>query len=159
MDTTYTILLCQTDSEYENAKKVTVDYIAWLNMDLSFQNIERELHIFRLMYGEPSGCYLLARDDFGTIAGGVGLRKLSDTICEMKRLYVYPQFTGQGIGRALCTELFAQARLKGYAFMRLDTIARLTAANKLYETLGFYDIPPYRENPDPTVRFMEIALR
>lgn len=76
----------------------------------------------------------------------------------MKRLYVYPEFAGQGIGNALCRELLLQARLSGYKFMRLDTIARLVAANRLYEKLGFYDIPPYRENPDPTARFMEIAL-
>jgi ribosomal protein S18 acetylase RimI-like enzyme len=159
MDARYKILLCQTDSEYENAKKVTTDYIAWLKMDLSFQNIDHELHTFCLMYGEPSGCYLLALYGSDMIAGGVGLRKLSDTICEMKRLYVYPQFAGQGIGTALCMKLFVQARLRRYRFMRLDTIARLTAANSLYEKLGFYDIPPYRENPDPTARFMEIALK
>lgn len=159
MSSSYSIIVCQMDADYENARKVTVDYMAWLNMDLFFQNVDHEFNTFRKMYGHPSGCYLLAFLDADTIAGGVGLRRLSATICEMKRLYVYPEFTGRGIGKALCMELFAQARIKGYTFMRLDTVARLRAANSLYEKLGFYDIPAYRENPDPTARFMEIALK
>lgn len=51
-----------------------------------------------------------------------------------------------------------QARNLGYTKMRLDTVKKLTAANTLYEHLGFYDIEPYNFNPDETVRYMEIKL-
>ena len=79
-------------------------------------------------------------------------------MCEMKRLYVYDRFEGQGVGRALCVRLIEEAKSLGYQRMRLDTIARLEGANALYVSLGFTDIEPYNFNPDPTVRYMELAL-
>ena len=127
-------------------------------MDLTFQNIENELRGFNKMYLPPEGCYLIAITENGETAGGVGLRKFSADICEMKRLYVYPDYLRKGLGEALCKELIKNAKKLGYKKMRLDTIGKLKAANRLYDKLGFYEIEPYRENPDKTARFMEYLL-
>ena len=151
----YEIKDCRTEADYKEAKKVTADYIKWLGIDLTFQKADNEMKNFNDMYGLPKGCYLLAAAG-GKILGGVGLREFSLDICEMKRLFVYEK--NRGIGEALCIELMKQARLMGYKKMRLDTMARLEAANKLYNKLGFYQIPPYRYNPDETARFMEYVL-
>jgi GNAT superfamily N-acetyltransferase len=129
----------------------------WLNVDLTFQNVEKEFSEFTTMYGPPDGAYLLAFED-DELAGGVGLRKLQAKVCEMKRLYVYDRFRRKRIGRALCEELIRHAKEIGYASMRLDTIDRLADAIRLYENLGFIDIENYRYNPDPTARFMELKL-
>jgi putative acetyltransferase len=154
----FSIKACESISDYETAKKITEDYITWLEIDLTFQKVENELAEFREMYSSPKGCYLIAYTVNGGIAGGVGLREFSPGICEMKRLYVYPRYLRQGIGEALCKELMVQAKRLGYMKMRLDTIGKLAAANRLYDKLGFYEIEPYRENPDRTARFMEILL-
>ena len=154
----FTIRLCKTTSEFELARKITKDYIEWLGMDLTFQKIEDELLDFNDMYFPPNGCYLISFTENGEIAGGVGLRKFQGDICEMKRLYVYPKFLRQGLGETLCKEMIKQARVHGYKRMRLDTISKLKAANSLYDKLGFYEIEPYRENPDKTARFMEYIL-
>ena len=37
--------------------KITDDYIAWLDIDLSFQNIDMELSNFTSMYGPPNGLF------------------------------------------------------------------------------------------------------
>ncbi len=76
----------------------------------------------------------------------------------MKRLYVYPEYLRKGLGEVLCRELIKQAKDLGYKKMRLDTIGKLNAANRLYDKLGFYEIEPYRENPNQTARFMEYSL-
>ena len=148
---------CSTDSDYAFARQITRDYMNWLNVDLAFQNVEKEFSEFRTMYGPPGGAYLLAFAD-DELAGGVGLRKLQAGVCEMKRLYVYDRFRKKGIGKALCEELIRHAKQIGYASMRLDTIDRLADAIRLYENLGFIDIESYRYNPDPTARFMELKL-
>ncbi len=129
----------------------------WLGFDLCFQGIDKEFDTFDKMYNQPDGCFIYAKHK-GKIAGGVGIRKLEDGICEMKRLYVYDEFRGYKIGLKLCNEIISIAKTMAYQKMKLDTIAKLDKAIKLYESLGFYYIEQYRENPDNTARFMEIVL-
>lgn len=150
-----TIDRCSTESEYALAVKMTRDYIAWLNMDLGFQGIDEELSDFPSMYGPPDGAFLLAWQG-EKHAGGVGLRRFAPGICEMKRLFVYDVFKGQGVGRRLCTELIDEAKQMGYEKMRLDTLGRMGAARKLYRSLGFKKIDAYRFNPDPATIYMEL---
>ena len=109
-------------------------------------------------YAPPDGCLLLALDG-EKAAGCVALRKLADNICEMKRLYVLPEFQGLSIGRKLVETLIVEAKRLGYAKMRLDTLPKMTTAQKLYRLLGFKEIAPYRFNPEPGAVFMELELR
>ena len=126
-------------------------------MDLGFQNTDKEFAVFNLMYGGAGGAYIYACIN-GEIAGGVGFRKLSNNICEMKRLYVYEDYRGCGLAFRLCQELLSLSKSMSYCKMRLDTISRLVKANSLYDKIGFRDIPKYYDNPNPTVRYMEINL-
>jgi putative acetyltransferase len=59
--------------------------MGWLNMDLTFQGVEKEFSEIPAMVGPPSGAFLLAFAD-GELAGGVGLRKPEAGVCKMKRL-------------------------------------------------------------------------
>lgn len=149
---------CEKDPDFLFAGQLVKDYIRWLDIDLSFQDIDRELSDLSSMYGPPNGLFLLAWHD-GELAGGAGLRRLEPTGCEMKRLYVYDQFKNRGIGRRLCTALIRKAGDLGYEKMRLDTLDRMTSAIGLYKSLGFKEIEPYRFNPDPTTKYMELRLR
>ncbi|MDM8553666.1 GNAT family N-acetyltransferase [Desulfococcaceae bacterium HSG7] len=149
---------CITDSDFAFAVQMTKDYIRWLDMDLSFQDIDKELSNFHSMYGPPNGLFLLAWHR-GEIGGGVGLRTLETEVCEMKRLFVYDRFKRKGIGRNLCTALIQEAINLEYEKMRLDTLGRMKAAIRLYENLGFKEIEPYRFNPDSTTKYMELSLR
>lgn len=151
------ITVCKTTKDFDIAKKLTKDYMQWLDFDLCFQNIEQEFDTFDKMYNQPEGCFIYANYQ-GNVAGGVGIRKLADGVCEMKRLYVYADYRGLNIGLKLCEEIITIAKKMGYQKMKLDTIAKLDKAIKLYQFLGFYEIDKYRENPDETARFMEIFL-
>lgn len=149
---------CLTDADFSYALRITHDYMDWLEMDLSFQDIGKELKRFPAMYGEPQGLFLLAWK-VNELAGGVGLRTLAPRICEMKRLYVYDAYKGQGVGRQLCNALIKEALRLGFHKMRLDTLDRMTPAITLYRSLGFEEIASYRFNPDPTARFFELDLK
>ncbi len=112
-------------------------------------------------YGQPEGRLLLASVD-GKAAGCVALRSLGDGSSEMKRMFVYPEFRGRGVGKALSVRLIDEARSAGYRTMRLDTSIRQIEAITLYERLGFTRIGPYYELPDELVDwlvFMELSLQ
>ena len=149
---------CSTDSDFSSAIQITKDYVEWLSIDLAFQDIDEELENFPSMYGPPDGLFLLAKHR-SEIVGGVGLRRLTTEVCEMKRLFVYDSFKGKGVGKKLCSEIIEEAKDMGYEKMRLDTLGRMHEAMSLYESLGFKEIDPYRFNPDPTTTYMELNLK
>jgi putative acetyltransferase len=121
---------------------------------------EEELATLPGRYERPEGDLLLARQE-GEAAGCVALQRLDDRSCEMKRMFLYPRFHGQGIGRALAEAVLREAKASGYAVMRLDTSVRQREAESLYRKLGFRQIEPYYELPESLrnwLVFMELEL-
>lgn len=136
------------------------EYEKELNENLCFQNFETELKEPLKKYGPPSGDLLLAywsnEPDSYRVAGCIAFTKTkADGVCEMKRLYVKPEFRKNKIGRALVEELLISAKEKNYEKMRLDTFTKLSSAIRLYENFGFKNIQPYYHNPHPGVVYME----
>jgi ribosomal protein S18 acetylase RimI-like enzyme len=133
------------------------EYGRSLGIDLSFQDFDRELASLPGKYAPPDGTVILARHD-GSPCGCVALRKIDAGTCEMKRLYVRPVTRGLGVGRELVRRILEDARGRGYAVMRLDTLATMKSAVALYRGFGFREIAPYIFNPLPGALFMERSL-
>ncbi|HEX6904377.1 MAG TPA: GNAT family N-acetyltransferase [Thermoanaerobaculia bacterium] len=133
------------------------EYQEALGVDLSFQDFETELRTLPGDYVSPRGRLLLALED-GAPAGCVAMRPLTGDTCEMKRLYVRPEFRAAGLGRQLAERVIAEARSIGYQRMYLDTLPTMSGAQRLYERLGFQEIPPYRYNPIAGTRFLGLDL-
>lgn len=141
-----------------NAVRVLLgDYARLRNYDAALGDIQAELEGLPGKYAPPEGALLLAMIQ-GQAAGCVALRKHDDTACEMKRLYVSPEFQGRGLGKALVEAIIDQARHKGYQRMLLDTHPWMYAAMQIYQQAGFREIAAYRFNPTPGIRFFELTL-
>jgi ribosomal protein S18 acetylase RimI-like enzyme len=84
---------------------------------------------------------------------------LEEGICEMKRLYLRPQFRGKGLGRVLADRIIGEARRIGYRRMRLDTVEPVMKdAVGMYRRIGFREISPYCANPVAGALYMELLL-
>jgi ribosomal protein S18 acetylase RimI-like enzyme len=153
----------ETPEEVALAAALFREYAASLGVDLSFQHFDEELASLPGDYAPPGGRLLLAyfSPEGGRegLAGCVALRALDRDICEMKRLYVRPEFRGRRVGKNLAEAVIEAAREIGYRAMRLDTLPQMGEAQKLYRALGFREIPPYRFNPIVGTRYFEMELR
>lgn len=143
--------------ELEAVRTLFREYADSLGFPLDFQDFGRELEELPGAYAPPRGALLLARIG-SEPAGCVALRPLDESTCEMKRLYVRPAHRAHGLGRLLAERVVAEARDRGYARMRLDTVPGMEKAQALYRALGFREIEPYRENPVPGAAFLELQL-
>ena len=154
------IRLATSAQDIEHARELMRNYARWTEIDLCFQNFEEELAALPGKYSAPEGGLWLA--EVGVVAtpiGVVAVRALTDSACELKRLWVEPGAKGTGIGRDLTRTAIAFARDAGYAEMKLDTLKnRMPAAIALYRSLGFVDAEPYTHNPEPDVLFMTLKL-
>ena len=152
-------MIRQADSpaDVATARALFEEYQESLGFSLCFQNFDEELAGLPGAYAPPDGRLLLAFAG-DEPAGCIALRKIGEEICEMKRLWVRPAFRGTGLGRRLVEALMAEARAIGYRAVRLDTLPSMTAAQALYLSLGFADIPPYNDHPIEGTRFMEAFL-
>ena len=124
---------------------------------LAIQNYEEELKHLREKYGMPEGRLYLAYCG-GQLAGCIGLRKIDDVRCEMKRLYVRPEFRGKCIGSMLIQKIIEDAKEIGYQHMLLDTLPFLESAVHMYKKWGFYEIESYNDSPMETSVYMRLDL-
>ena len=143
--------------DIQTVRELFDEYADAIGIDLTFQNFEQEqLHIADI-YMPPEGALLLAKHE-GVQAGCVGLRRIDDRRCEMKRLYVRQRFRGQGIGNALCRKIIAKGSQRGYREMLLDTLSTMVDAQALYRAHGFKETVPYYHNPLPGAQYMRLKL-
>ena len=152
------IIQALSPEDIARARILFQEYEASLGISLCFQNFEGELAELPGEYAAPTGRLFLAFDG-NQITGCVALRGLGEGACEIKRLYVRPDFRGRGLGRELTKAVIDAARQIGYERMRLDTFpGKMDTAIAMYRSLGFREIEAYYHNPVAGATFMELML-
>ncbi len=151
----------QTVGHIENARTLFKEYAASLAVNLCFQNFEQELETLPGEYSTPRGGLMLAMVG-ETPAGCCAMRPLDNVdypnACEMKRLFVRPEFRRMRLGRMLAEGILELARLSDYDCILLDTLDDMESARALYEELGFEEIPPYYFNPIAGAHYLKANL-
>jgi ribosomal protein S18 acetylase RimI-like enzyme len=148
----------ESQKQIGSVRELFLEYAQSLGFSLCFQGFDKELAELPGDYAPPDGRLLLATYE-GQPAGCVALHNLAPEICEMKRLYVRPQFRGKGLGWTLAERIITDARHVGYKHLRLDTVEpMMKTAVAMYRQLGFREIAPYRPNPIEGALYMELQL-
>jgi putative acetyltransferase len=155
---TVQIRLAESAEDITRVRRLFLEYAESLGFSLCFQGFDQELAELPGKYAPPTGRLYLAECD-GEIAGCIALKKLGEGECEMKRLYVRPNFRGKRVGKTLVEKLLDEARSMGYRTMYLDTIAtKMAEAVAIYRSIGFVECPPYYHNPQPDALYMVLDL-
>jgi len=150
--------LTQSAEQIAQVRKLFLEYAKSLGFSLCFQSFDQELASLPGDYAPPDGRLLLAEYD-SHLAGCAALHKLDAEACEMKRLYLRPEFRGQGLGRSLTERILSEARAIGNQRVRLDTVEPVMKdAVAMYRKIGFKEIAPYRQNPIAGALYMELDL-
>ena len=152
------INFAEDQRDFDTARLLFLEYAETLGFSLCFQDFDEELENLPGKYALPNGCILLAWDELDCV-GCVSLRPLSDSVSEMKRLYVKPAYRGTGLGRLLAENILKFAIESNYSKILLDTLSSMESAQGLYRSLGFAETVSYYHNPHPEVVFFEKILK
>jgi len=167
------IVTAQSGQALEHLIQLSQEYVDWMVAEIRVHYPDLSLDEFTSEHdyddvrkkfpGEhvpPQGCLLVALNN-GEACGCVALGKLTDSVGELRTLYVRPACRGTGVGRKLVEAALKQAQSFGYSVVRLDTLEFMDSAQKLYRSFGFRDIPPYLDMSDSLKRhicFLELKL-
>ena len=139
----YTQMLIDCNADFKN-------YLKLQNYDHETENLEEK-------YGRPYGRLYIAFVD-ENVAGCIALRKIDDDNCELKRLYVKPQYRGKNIGGTLVKHIIKEAENIGYKHILLDTLPFLNVAIDMYKKYGFYEIESYNNSPMDNLIYLKYDL-
>lgn len=155
----YAFIKATETSEFTAAKELFIEYAKKLDFDLCFQNFDYELNDLNIMYNKPDGGLILIKESLtGKYVGCAGIRKIENRISELKRMFIQECHRHKGLGKQLLNQSINLARELGYEKIRLDTVAKMVSAIKLYRAKGFTEIDAYTYNPRSDVIFFELEL-
>lgn len=152
------IKMAETATDFANAKKLILEYVDWLGIDLSFQNFDKEMAGLPEMYNHKDGGLFIAYINEEAV-GIAGIRRFNKNDGEIKRMFVQPNSRGLGIGQLLLNHCIDNARKLNYDTIKLDTADFMKSAIKLYTDHGFKEISAYRHNPHESAKYFELNLK
>lgn len=126
------------------ARTLVRDHILALSAVQDTEAVERAVAALPAPYAAPRGALWIAWDGNAAV-GCLALQPLGTDTAELKRMYVAPQARGRGVARRLTEHAIAVAAARGYARLRLGTLPTMRAAQRLYTSVGFRRIAPYRQ--------------
>lgn len=147
----------QVEELFSEYTKMLIDGDETFKKYLEIQNYDDELKHLEKKYGLPNGRLYLAYFN-QKLAGCIGLKQIDKENCEMKRLFVKPEFRGYHIGNYLIEKIISDAKEIGYKYMLLDTLPFLKNAIHMYKKYGFYEISSYNDSPMDTSIYMKLDL-
>jgi len=104
-------------------------------------NTDRDISDLDRDYFSKNGWFAILEDD-NEIIGTYGIYRIDNKICELRKMYLLPNYHGQGLGKLLLSEALKKAKELGYSEMILETNKLLDKAISLYSKNGFVEYKP-----------------
>lgn len=119
--------------------------------------LKDDSHRIGALYAPPDNRFVVAEEDL-TLVGMAGIRRVSDTDCELRDLFVNPERRREGIASEMMAELLTFVRERGYTRILLEIRPAMESETPVYARYGFSDLDA-SEDPPRSGRFMAIQLK
>ncbi|NVM17203.1 MAG: GNAT family N-acetyltransferase [Candidatus Lokiarchaeota archaeon] len=130
----------------EMQRRYNIDMVSLLG--ISVQNyVEKTLKEIS-SYFPPEGIYYIIQKNSFTIGMGA-LRTIKSGIGEIKRMYIRPEYRGNGYGKEILEILLQKGKEFEFSSIRLDTGKFMVAAQQVYRLAGFQERGQYLESEVP----------
>lgn len=93
-------------------------------------------------YYFKNGGYLGIVIEDDVVVATVGIYKVDDATCELRKMYAAPSQRGKGLGKQLLEFSLAKAKELGFKRVTLETVSPLVEAIGLYKRFGFKEYQP-----------------
>lgn len=95
-------------------------------------------HMFEAYQNDQSALFVITQQEEAILGcGGIAPLPGEPTICELKKMYFFPELRGLGFGKKMVSICLDAAKKIGYQKCYLETIDRMWQANLLYQKMGF----------------------
>lgn len=101
------------------------------------ENTDKDLSDLDNYYFNNNGWFGVIRDKGKAVIGSYGLIKIDDHTCELRKMYLYPEYQGKGLGKKMMDHAVHKAAQLGYRKITLETNRVLNKAIGLYTKYGF----------------------
>lgn len=113
-------------------QQVLKDY----QLELEHEGADLDITDIEKFYTNNKGWFQVVEKK-GKIIGSVGIYRIDNEACELRKMYLDKIFQGQGIGKKLMENALVEAKKLQYKAMTLQTNSVLVKALPLYEKYGF----------------------
>lgn len=128
-------------SDSESIKNVVFEVLKEYGLDPDPGTTDKDLDAIDKLYGENGG-YFGVIEDLNKVVATVGIFKVSETTCELRKMYALPNQRGKGLGRKLMEFSITKAKELGFERIVLETASPLVEAISLYKKYGFTEYEP-----------------
>lgn len=152
------LTLASTDHHFKAARALWAEYSKTPGFAEGYPgNFTEELANLHRDYLPPDGRLYLVFTG-GQPAGCIAMQRFDEQRCEMKRLFVRPQFRGQHIGVVLMRQVLNDARQDGYRAVILSSLDNMKTAHALFRRVGFKKISPPMPGGREDIAYFEKLL-
>lgn len=124
----------------QDVKMLFKEYSLIGGAEICFVSFEKELSNLQEVYALPNGSIIVAYYE-NLPVGCVALKSINETMCEMKRLYVKPEYRKLGIGEHFIKTIIKISKDIGYEYLSLETLPEIMEnAIRLYKRHGFEEV-------------------
>ncbi len=129
------------DSDADAVKALVFDVLAEYGLAPDPDGTDQDLDAIEQHYHRNGG-YFGVVEAQGSIVATLGIYRVDDNTCELRKMYTRPSQRGKGLGKALVEFAMSTARELGYRRMTLETATPLVEAIALYKKYGFVEYTP-----------------